>query len=329
MGARLLTTGLLGGVLTAQADPGSEVDGLYFLSAPPGSSRLLELRGQKFVVSIDHRYRIEGTAHWSRTEGASAQGVLRLAYFDGAGRRDLTTGLVSCALVDGELWAGVLHAEVATDPVVWRGAFECPRLFMPAASAPPPGRVEWRVSEGTWTFRPLDAAEPIEQNGLTAELAERFELRFEKAPFGDAFGFPFAGRSFERRGDIILTPWSVRLGRGGLRPVRMTAERIRGVWRHGNDEVEMTPDAKLLRWSLLAPPQDAKPRQILYSPDVRGVSVWVVPFVGHPPMSHGDYPVHEYWLAVAEDKLVRYSFRGGCHGQTPPRGPVVFTRSRK
>lgn len=329
----LVVAASLGVAAPDRSDPTAEIDGLYFLAAPPGSSRILRLRDRRFVIAVDHEFRIEGTAHWSRL-ASSARGELRLAYFDATRRRDRVLGRVSCALLDGEFWVGVMHADVEGDaePKVWRGDFECTGLFAPAGIAAPPGRVEWRAGEGVWRFWPSESGEVVEQTGVSVEsrdgARQRFAVNFQRAPLGDEFGFPWPRREFERRSDVLIAPWSVKLGVPGLHPLSSSAEQLAGVWRHGDEEVEMTPEIAPLAWSLLPPPADERPRKVGYEPDARGVSLWVLPFAGHPPMSHGDYPIHEYWFAISGDQLVRYRFGGGCNGLAPALGPDVFERPR-
>ena len=141
----------------------------------------------------------------------------------------------------------------------------------------------------------------------------------------DPAGSPWPRRGFERRGDVLVTPWSVRLGPIGLQPSRVSPEHLTGTWRHGAEEVEVRlEEPPAPPWGAFGEPEG---RPVVgFRPDAFGVVSRLVPFRGHAPMGHADYSLHELWFATGEDRLVRLRSSGGCGGLTPSRGPDAFER---
>lgn len=143
---------------------------------------------------------------------------------------------------------------------------------------------------------------------------------------------------YERRGDVIMTPWSINLGPVGLVPVKLKPEEASGVWvneANAKDRVTIRgPKKEGAQGSPLHFPWmfgTTSPKRVksylskaVYAPDSRGIAhhIWG----WNCCMGHGDYPFHTFWAAVSRDRMVRHITRGGCMASTYPEGKIDFFR---
>jgi hypothetical protein len=139
----------------------------------------------------------------------------------------------------------------------------------------------------------------------------------------DVLRDPFAnGRPppYQRRGDIVVTPWTVDLGPVGLLPVRADPWTHEGTYVSGDEELVVSarpspgesqgdPYLRIFR-------HPGEESRCLYVPDARGLVAWKLGMT-HPPMDHWDKPTLVVCFALADGRFVRYISSGGCSGATP------------
>ena len=252
------------------------------------------------------------------------------------------------ALVDGDLWLGVLHRTGGT----WQGELQTTRpaaapssvrwqprrgvltLDTPAGSVTLPGVREVRTQADRFALVHSDAAAyraasvgPIGQT-LDAHRCAGIGAVGTVCPFGVLpvgrldTGDPWVRRTAWRRvGDVMLTPWSIRLGPAGFGPsgappvhgryeglVQSTALRLDDARTRLALPVESltiggqpAPEELSGRLDAFGYRAEPRPGSVTWSPDARGVSRATY---GHDcVMGHADVPGILAWFPLADGRI--------------------------
>ncbi|QSQ25391.1 hypothetical protein JY651_10875 [Pyxidicoccus parkwayensis] len=135
--------------------------------------------------------------------------------------------------------------------------------------------------------------------------------------FREQFQSDGGASTYRRRGDIVMTPWTVDLGPVGLLPVHVDPWTREGTYVSGDKELVV---------SARPPPQDGTYAAAFrregdestchYLPDARGLAVWSLG-MEHEPMNHADKTTVMFCFALADGRFVRYVSSGGCNGGRP------------
>ncbi|NMO15873.1 hypothetical protein HPC49_26935 [Pyxidicoccus fallax] len=137
-----------------------------------------------------------------------------------------------------------------------------------------------------------------------------------------------AARPYERRGSVMVTPWTVDLGPVGLLPVRAEPAAVAGTYEYEDEAFVVSaqpppsrsddPYATGFRYR-------GDEQRCHYVPDERGL---VARDLGmdHPPMSHWDKPVTLFCFSLGDGRFVRYVSAGGCNGGSPADLTVFHLR---
>jgi len=239
--------------------------------------------------------------------------------------------------IDWDMREGSWHFTSGARRVVLRGVarFEHPanegRTFVPVFRPPaqrggeddPATMLDDRDSLGRRQWWPF----PF---GWEAEPQSPLEWDGERVRLRDANGSVPGTLSsntytYERRGEAVVTPWTVDLGPVGLVPVRADPSALEGVYVSGAAELFVSPQRRPdVRCG--DDPPEYKPRYRVpgeeqwcqYAPDARGVVTWGLGDA-HPAMGHLDKAFTVFCFALADGRVVRYITSGGCSGKVPAK----------
>jgi len=133
---------------------------------------------------------------------------------------------------------------------------------------------------------------------------------------------------YRRRGDVIIAPWSIRLGPVGLIPKTLKPEEAAGAWVSESDSKTTVtisvPKQATPRISLLSSP-DLSQNQYLPGPE--GISHERIGY--GCGMNHGDYPIHVYLVALADGRMARWISAGGCGNGPRPASFEFLVRAKR
>jgi hypothetical protein len=139
--------------------------------------------------------------------------------------------------------------------------------------------------------------------------------------------------AYERRGEVVVTPWTVDLGPVGLVPVRADPAAVSGTYVSGNEEFvvstqrrPLSPSEKLSGGYDMGILEPGNERWCQYAPDARGLVFWNLGDA-HPAMGHWDKPSDAFCFALGDGRVVRYLSSRGCGGMSPARLDVFQRRA--
>jgi hypothetical protein len=134
--------------------------------------------------------------------------------------------------------------------------------------------------------------------------------------------------TYERVGDVMLTPWSVDLGPVGLMPAKANANQALGHWESAGRGLDVlavaerpqaraNPPADVQLGRPRAKEIDAMESRLEFDADDGGIHTktygW---FCG---ANHGDHEGYIYWFLTPDDRLVRILYPAYCDGGGGPR----------
>jgi len=335
-------------------------DGIYFLY---GGRRILRIEKNTFRLRKSDSY-YEGELSGTFIFGS-------FLFFDGfkEARVDATMGVV-----DNHLWAGVLCRMKGHDgKESWGGGWDGAAFFAPPAEDAKDLRLAWCPEDGSWYyFRRFDHKENIKhevrgikmvsdprgKNGtsrftlLHSEEFRRFPYLVNQWDIDEAKKhshkegkedewFEKLGHYFERKGDVVLTPWSVDLGQIGLKPVEIQEKDVLGTWSdeadgtlvefHRQDEAPK-PDRSQLLMGLFGKRDRESINKMFehahFKPNLFGVTHYATGW--NCVMGHMDFPFHVYWIPLTKTRMVRYVSKGGCYGGgTLPQSGIRFFKKKE
>ncbi|MFP2903941.1 hypothetical protein ACLESD_02470 [Pyxidicoccus sp. 3LFB2] len=142
--------------------------------------------------------------------------------------------------------------------------------------------------------------------------------------------FETTADTYARRGEVVVTPWTVDLGPVGLLPVRADPSKLAGTYVNGDTEFIVTaqpptPSPQAAEYAMVGLYHPDQEVTCHYAPDARGLVTWTLGD-RHFPMGHGDMTEHVFCFALADGRVVRYRSSGGCGGMSPS-ALDVFERS--
>lgn len=235
---------------------------------------------------------------------------------------------------------GVLNGVARFEPPAQAGRSFFP-VFRPAASGAEqdtaamgkdrghPDGVEWGVfyrfglqasPEAPWDW---DGSLARVRPGTDARRSKEWSYDLKRAP----------SHFYERKGDVVVTPWTVDLGPVGLVPVRAEPSSVAGSYVSGKEALVVslqprepqTSNGYIIEGLFLDVHTDAG--WCHYAPDARGLVVWESHAVGHPGMNHADKPYTLVCFALGDGRFVRYISSGGCSGMARPELDIFQQRA--
>ncbi|WP_205525921.1 hypothetical protein [Pyxidicoccus trucidator] len=139
-----------------------------------------------------------------------------------------------------------------------------------------------------------------------------------------------AGTSYERRGEVVVTPWTVDLGPVGLLPVRADPSKLAGTYVNGDKEFIVSaqppsPSPQAEMYAMIGQYHPEREVTCHYAPDARGLVTWTLG--GDHMMGHWDKATRMFCFVLADGRVVRYRSSGGCGGMAPPALDVFERRT--
>ena len=323
---------MLGGVLAIRYSPrslffrvwstSSELDGVYSVPSRWGD-RPLEIRGSR--------------AHWALSWGANPpeivgreEGVLTFLSRNSARR-------VTYALVDGELWFGVMR-RISGSSTGWYllnelsgASSDGPRVaswdeasrrwshIIPRDGEPSPPEV--KADHRYWEVRSDDGADTIEPPSYGNW--DRCLENANPCPHLRESGDPVP------HGDVLIAPWSRSLGEVGVMSRPDLSSKILGLWsldgKAGLEMIELVaappPRAGPMSASAIGPAPYVEPKRVEVP---SGAGVFMTHWgVAHQMGSHSDPAATSVYVVLSERRILKRVRLSSCR-RAGARLPDVF-----